>query len=73
MGPRKGGQCGAAHGRADLIQVPGTWEEPRPRPRVAMRTEGQSGRDPRRQNPQITVGPAVSSLIWATKSTEVLV
>lgn len=40
MGPRKGGQCGAAHGRADLVQVPGTWEDTPPP--VAMRTERQS-------------------------------
>lgn len=73
MGPRKGGQCGAAHGRADLVQVPGTWEDTPPP--VAMRTERQSwgGGVPRRQDPQITVGPAVSSLIWATKSTGILV
>lgn len=71
VGPRKGGQCGAVWTRADLVQVPGTWEDPPPP--VAMRTEGQRGRVPRRQNPQVTTGPAVSAFIWATKSTEVLV
>ena len=30
VGPRKGGQCGAVWTRADLVQVPGTWEDPPP-------------------------------------------
>ena len=30
VGPRKSGQCGAVWTRADLVQVPGTWEDPRP-------------------------------------------
>lgn len=70
--PGRVGSVGRPMAGLTLFRSQGLGRNPLP-PRVAMRTEGQSGKDPRRQNPQITVGLAVSSLIWATKSTEVLV